>query len=266
MNVMDVTLYRLSIPFAIATGCAAGVLAVLTWEVLRDSPFGLGLKLFATVMSLATIYHGGLLVTGSETLLLQTLLIVVYVLTLVALLTVLLEFKRQVGGYGTVKHQYVLVASVLGILTYSVGGPISEIYFPAILHWVHGFAALSVIGGLYVPVHDNLQTRPWGERILRDVKEHRESAEWMMPIDGAILEILSSSGLILTPAVVAFNIDYSRDEVNRRLRKLEEEGLVEREERGKYQLTDRGERYLQDTMDGTPRTGTNECSFFRINR
>ena len=125
-----------------------------------------------------------------------------------------------------------------------VGGPVSELYFPSMLHWVHGFAALSIIGGLYVPLHDDFQTRPWSELLLQDVRGYRQSAEWMRPIDDAILEILSSSGLILTPTVIAYNIDYCRDEVNRRLSKLEAEGLVERVERGKYRLTDHGERYL----------------------
>ena len=241
---VDATLYRLSIPFAITTGCVAGVVAVLSWELLRESPFGSGLKLFAVVMTLATIYHGGLLVTGQETLLLQSLLVLVYVLTVLTSLIVLREFRLELRGYGMVEHQHVLVATVLGVVLYAVGGPISELYFPSLLHWIHGFAALAAIGGLFVPVHDDLQTGPWRELFLRDVTEYRQSAEWMMPIDDAILEVLSSSGLILTPAVIAVNIDYSREEVNRRLSRLETEGLVERVERGKYRLTDRGEQYL----------------------
>ncbi len=70
-----------------------------------------------------------------------------------------------------------------------------------------------------------------------------------LPIDDRILEILSDSGLILSPAVVAINIDKSRDEVNRRLSKLVDEGLVERVQRGYYRITDQGEAYLRGEAD-----------------
>lgn len=251
---MDVALYRLSIPFAIVTGCIAGVFAALTWEVLRDSPFGSGLKLFAVVMSLATIYHGGLLVTGQETLLLQTLLVLVYILTLLAFVIVLIEFRHWFGDYSGVKHPQLLIATVLGVLMYSIGGPVSELYFPSFLHWIHGFAALSIIGGLYAPVHDDLQTSPWGDLLLRNAEDYCKPAEWMRTIDDAILEVLAMSGLILTPSVIAYNIDYCRDEVNRRLTVLEREGLVERVERGKYRLTSRGEQYLEGRDQPSPQT------------
>lgn len=249
---VDATLYRLSIPFAITTGCVSGLVAVISWEVLHDSPFSSGLSLFAVVMAFATIYHGGLLIAGQETLLLQLLLVLVYVLTLLTFLLVLLKFKQEIGSDMMIKHQPLLVATVLGVVLYAIGGPVSEIYFPSILHWIHGFAALAVMGGLFVPVHNNLQTRPWGELFLQDVTEYPQPTEWMMPIDDVILEVLSSSGLILTPAVIAFNIDYSREEVNRRLSRLETEGLVKRVERGKYRLTDHGERYIGSENEPPP--------------
>jgi Mn-dependent DtxR family transcriptional regulator len=51
--------------------------------------------------------------------------------------------------------------------------------------------------------------------------------------------------LVLTPAIIAYNIDYSRGEVNRRLAELETHGLAEKVERGKYRLTDQGEQYIE---------------------
>jgi DNA-binding IclR family transcriptional regulator len=66
-----------------------------------------------------------------------------------------------------------------------------------------------------------------------------------LPIDDRILEILSESGLVLSPAVIAYNIDKSRDEVNRRLSVLTEEGFVVREKRGYYRIAMDGEKYLR---------------------
>lgn len=228
---MDVTLYRLSIPFAIITGGVAGLFAMQSWEILRDSSFGSALKLIAVVMSITTVYHGGLLVTGSETLGLQSLLIVGYVLILISLLGVILEFRGDIWSKEIFRHRNMVVATVVGVLLYGVAGSISEIFFPEMLHWIHGFAALFAIMGLYYAING------------------RQHAEWMMPIDDAIIEVLYSSGLVLTPAVISYNIDYSRDEVNRRLTKMESEGLVERVERGKYRLTGSGERYLKGPFD-----------------
>ncbi len=55
--------------------------------------------------------------------------------------------------------------------------------------------------------------------------------------------------MVLSPVVIAKNIDKSRDEVNRRLSVLTESGFVEREERGYYSITDVGEDYLLGEVD-----------------
>jgi len=70
-----------------------------------------------------------------------------------------------------------------------------------------------------------------------------------MPIDDRILEALATSGLVLSPSVIAFNIDKSRSEVNRRLSALVEHGLVERVKRGYYKITELGEQYLAGEVD-----------------
>jgi len=71
-----------------------------------------------------------------------------------------------------------------------------------------------------------------------------------LPIDDRILECLSSSGLILSPSVLAINIDKSRDEVNRRLTTLTDKGYVVRVKRGYYQIADSGEQYLRGNLTG----------------
>jgi DNA-binding transcriptional ArsR family regulator len=78
----------------------------------------------------------------------------------------------------------------------------------------------------------------------------REPAPWMqMPIDDRILEALATSGLVLSPSVIAFNIDKARSEVNRRLSVLVDHGLVERVKRGYYKITEIGEQYLAGDLD-----------------
>lgn len=69
-----------------------------------------------------------------------------------------------------------------------------------------------------------------------------------LPIDERILEALAY-GLVLSPAVIAFNIDKSRSEVNRRLSELVDIGLVRRVKRGYYEITDAGEQYLSGDLD-----------------
>ncbi|WP_455448159.1 transcriptional regulator [Natrinema thermotolerans] len=72
-----------------------------------------------------------------------------------------------------------------------------------------------------------------------------------LPIDDRILETLESSGLILSPAVIALNIDKSRDEVNRRLSVLVDHELVQRVKRGYYEITNLGEQYLEGELDAS---------------
>jgi DNA-binding IclR family transcriptional regulator len=72
-----------------------------------------------------------------------------------------------------------------------------------------------------------------------------------LPIDERILEALESSGMILSPAVIALNIDKSRGEVNRRLSTLVEYGLVTRVKRGYYEITANGKQYLAGDLDAS---------------
>lgn len=76
-------------------------------------------------------------------------------------------------------------------------------------------------------------------------KKRNPLEDMQMGIDDRILEILSESQLTLNPAVIAYNIGYSREEVNRRLSELEKMGLIEREKRGYYSINKTGERYLE---------------------
>lgn len=56
----------------------------------------------------------------------------------------------------------------------------------------------------------------------------RQPANWMRPMDDRILEVLQMAGIPLSPSIIAYNIDMSREAVNRRSAELAERGLVEK--------------------------------------
>ena len=69
----------------------------------------------------------------------------------------------------------------------------------------------------------------------------RKPREWMqLPIDDRILETLGESQLILSPSVIAMNINKSREEVSRRLSVLVDKDVVNRVQRGYYEITEKG--------------------------
>ena len=72
----------------------------------------------------------------------------------------------------------------------------------------------------------------------------RPRVSWMNQTDDRILLLLEESGLMLSPAVIAANLEYTRGWVSKRLRKLLEAGLVEKSQSSYYEITERGEQYL----------------------
>lgn len=55
--------YNFTVAFSLATGSAAGLLSLLTWETLRRSPFGRAVFVLSLVMVLFIVYHVLLLVS-----------------------------------------------------------------------------------------------------------------------------------------------------------------------------------------------------------
>lgn len=149
-------------------------------------------------------------------------------------------FKRTVVEY----YQFLFV-TIGGLMLFLIGGPIAELLVPMLVHWVHGIAALLVIFGLYDPLENDLRREAWAEMLLKDPVVAREPAEWMLPLDDAILRLFHGTDLVLTPSILAYNIDYSREEVNRRLVELEQRGFVEKVKRGKYRITALGLQYIE---------------------
>lgn len=160
-----------------------------------------------------------------------------------------LFFKPTVVEY----HRFLFV-TIAGLLLFLIGGPITELIAPKLVHWVHTIASVLVILGLYDPLKNDIRNDAWADVLLGEPGLIREPEDWMLPVDDAILTLFHSTGLILTPSIIAYNIDYSRDEVNRRLVELEKRGFVTRVERGKYRITALGRQYLDGAVSHSLRS------------
>ncbi|WP_276299381.1 winged helix-turn-helix transcriptional regulator [Halorussus lipolyticus] len=66
----------------------------------------------------------------------------------------------------------------------------------------------------------------------------------MNQTDNRILELLDESDLILSPAVIAVNLNYTRNWVSRRVSKLVRAGLIEETNGSYYRISEKGRRYL----------------------
>ncbi|WP_225335319.1 winged-helix domain-containing protein [Halomicrobium urmianum] len=151
-----------------------------------------------------------------------------------------------------VDYDRFLLLTVAGLVLFLIGGPVTELAAPSLVHWVHGLAALMVVLGLYDPLENDLRRDAWADVLLEEPVQVRQRAAWMTPMDDDVLRLFHSKDLVLTPAIIAYNIDYSREEVNRRLAELEDHGFVERVERGKYRITDLGTQYVEGAVASGP--------------
>ena len=168
--------------------------------------------------------------------------LVIGVITGVGVLYFLL-FKPTVVEY----HRFLFV-TIAGLLLFLIGGPVTELIAPKLVHWVHTIASILVIFGLYDPLKNDIRNDAWADVLLGEPDLIREPEDWMLPVDDAILSLFHSANLVLTPSIIAYNIEYSRDEVNRRLVELEKRGFVTKVERGKYQITALGRQYLDGVI------------------
>jgi predicted transcriptional regulator len=71
----------------------------------------------------------------------------------------------------------------------------------------------------------------------------------MNQTDDRILSLLEESGLLLSPSVIAVNLEYSRNWTSKRLSRLLDAGLVEKNDSSYYRITDLGQQYLAGTID-----------------
>lgn len=134
--------------------------------------------------------------------------------------------------------------TTVGILVYIAAEPLDLSFPPWITHTVHGLGLLLIAIGVARPVLREIHDDHWASMLVDRPETIRPREEWMTPLDDRIMSLFHSTDLVLSPALIAYNIDYSRDEVNRRLSVLTEHGLLERVDHGKYGLTAAGEHYF----------------------
>lgn len=85
-----------------------------------------------------------------------------------------------------------------------------------------------------------------------DSRPMRKSADWMVLLDDRILELMrEDEDGILSPSEIADDrrITYGRTYVAKRLRRLEDDGFVQRYGHGVYRITEKGEAYLDEEYD-----------------
>lgn len=81
-----------------------------------------------------------------------------------------------------------------------------------------------------------------------DIQEMVERISWFSPVDYEILSFFDTHDIWASAQVVAKNIGYNRRYVNGRLNELEKQGLFH-SEKGIYELTDFGRRFLAGEVD-----------------
>lgn len=86
--------------------------------------------------------------------------------------------------------------------------------------------------------------------------EEYDPPGWITELDREICSLLNT-GLILTPSVIAKNLDRPRSSISRRLNTLEAGEIVKKVERGHYHLTEEGwakmnEKIRSEHEDETP--------------
>ena len=80
--------------------------------------------------------------------------------------------------------------------------------------------------------------------------EMRKAADWMVPSDDRILELLRERGNLTPRAVEDFGGPTS-GHAHDRLPKLARYGLADRISHGLYQITDQGRAYLDEELDAS---------------
>ena len=77
----------------------------------------------------------------------------------------------------------------------------------------------------------------------------RPRVSWMNQTDNRVLELLDESGLILSPVIIAVNLEYTRNWISKRLAVLKEHNLVETVKGSQYRITQKGRDYLAGDLD-----------------
>ena len=83
-----------------------------------------------------------------------------------------------------------------------------------------------------------------------NTNDMRQPADWMVPSDDRILELIREHGNLTPSAIEAFGGPV-RQHASIRAKKLAEYGLLEKVYRGLYGITDKGISYLDEELDAS---------------
>ncbi|MFC4246675.1 MarR family transcriptional regulator [Natribaculum luteum] len=76
-----------------------------------------------------------------------------------------------------------------------------------------------------------------------------ERVPWMAPVDYEIMLFFDEHPILVSPKVLAADIEYDRHYVSKRCKILTEAGLLTKVETGLYELTETGQTYLEGDLD-----------------
>ena len=77
----------------------------------------------------------------------------------------------------------------------------------------------------------------------------RPRIEWITSADNRLMEFLRDKAIVASPRVISVNIDYDRQYVSKRLQILAHNELVANVDTGLYEITDRGQQYLDGEVE-----------------
>lgn len=75
---MDHTLFTITVVLSLITGTAACILSILTFEILRRSPFGRAVIVLSLIMIVFVVYHVTLLISPGRVALSETVRSLLY--------------------------------------------------------------------------------------------------------------------------------------------------------------------------------------------
>jgi len=154
-------------------------------------------------------------------------------------LVYLLVSERRLMG-----HRQFFFETTFGIFLFVLAEPLS-LWFPRwVTHGFHGLGLLLIGVGVARPVMRELHDDHWANLLVERPESVRPRPDWMTPMDDEILDLFHYADLVLSPGLIAYNIDHSREAVTRHLSTLVDHGFLTRVERGKYRLTPIGEQYF----------------------
>lgn len=170
--------------------------------------------------------------------LLRTVNFVASLLVLTGLLYLLeAEIRRLSFGWQPV---LLLVAALLvvgetGLRLFVTGGA----------HAVHALAALLLVLALYDPRASRLRREEWLALLVRDPETGLDEAA-PAPLEADVLRLLARARIVLTPELVAENLDADEASPTEALERLAAGPFVERADGDKYRITPLGVRLVQD--------------------